>query len=85
MLTVEGTVCATGYRPDFSCIKLPIAGDNGYPVHAGGVVPGVPGLYFVGLHFQTALASALLGGVGNDAQIVVEHITGKKSHLPSVD
>lgn len=85
VLNVKGIVWATGYRPDFSWIKLPIAGENGYPVHVGGVVPGVPGLYFVGLHFQTALASALLGGVGNDAWIVVEHITGKRNHPPTPD
>jgi putative flavoprotein involved in K+ transport len=34
-----------------------------------------PGLYFVGLHFQSALSSALLGGVGADA----EYIAGKIS------
>ncbi len=85
VLDVKGIVWATGYRPDFSWIKLPIAGENGYPSHVGGVVPGVPGLYFVGLHFQTALASALIGGVGNDARIVVEHITGNKNRLPTTD
>jgi putative flavoprotein involved in K+ transport len=80
---VKGIVWATGYRPDFSWIKLPIMGENGYPVHESGIVPKVPGLYFVGLHFQTSLSSALLGGVGNDARIVVENIAAtSKKRLP---
>lgn len=83
ILDVAGVVWATGYRPDFGWIKLPVAGENGYPVHEGGIVPNVPGLYFAGLHFQTALASALLGGVGNDARTVVEHISARAhTHLP---
>jgi hypothetical protein len=31
----------------------------------------VPGLYFVGLPFQTSFASATLRGVGSDAELVV--------------
>ncbi|HEY6953174.1 MAG TPA: NAD(P)/FAD-dependent oxidoreductase [Bacteroidota bacterium] len=83
ILEVSGIVWSTGYRPDFSWIKLPIFGENGYPVHERGVVSQVPGLYFVGLHFQTALASALLGGVGNDARNVVREIrSAAKRTLP---
>lgn len=81
VLEVTGVVWATGYRPNFSWIKLPILGERGYPVHEGGVVPRAPGLYFVGLHFQTALASALLGGVGNDARMVVEKIAAGKQTI----
>jgi hypothetical protein len=31
-------------------------------------------LYFVGLPFQTALSSSLLGGVGTDADYIVDQI-----------
>jgi putative flavoprotein involved in K+ transport len=74
VLDVKGIVWATGYRPDFKWIRLPIFGEHGYPVHDRGEILNVPGLYFVGLHFQTALSSSLLGGVGNDARTVVEKI-----------
>ncbi len=74
VLDVNAVVWATGYRPDFRWIKLPIHSENGYPMHERGIVRKAPGLYFVGLHFQTALSSSLLGGVGNDAQMVVENI-----------
>ena len=45
-------------------------------MHQRGVVSGVPGLYFLGLHFQYALSSSLLGGVGDDAVHFAGHIAG---------
>ena len=39
----------TGFRHDLSWIDLPIFGEDGAVVHARGVVPDAPGLYFVGL------------------------------------
>jgi hypothetical protein len=35
---------------------------------------GEPGLYFVGLHFQYALSSDVLPGVGRDAEYIAKHI-----------
>lgn len=77
VLEVEAVVWATGFRPDFKWIELLVFDDYGYPRHQRGVVPEAPGLYFVGLPFQTALSSALLGGVGTDAAYVVKKIIGK--------
>ncbi len=74
VLEVEAVVWATGYRPDFSWIHLPVFDAHGLPRHKRGIVPEAPGLYFAGLHFQRALTSALLGGVGRDAQFVVDHL-----------
>jgi putative flavoprotein involved in K+ transport len=56
---------------------MPIVGPDGYPHHDGGVVDGQPGLYFVGLPYQTRLASALVGGVGRDAAAVADVIAGR--------
>jgi len=74
VLSVDGVIWATGFRPDYAWIDLPIFDKNGFPVHTRGVVPGAPGLYFVGLPFQTALSSSLLGGVGTDADYIVDQI-----------
>ncbi len=63
-------VWATGFKPDYHWIKLPIFDEYGFPKHQRGVVSQASGLYFLGLHFQTGLTSALLGGVGKDAQFV---------------
>lgn len=74
ILPVEAVVWATGYRPDFSWIKLPIFDAHGLPQQQRGFVPGTPNLYFVGLHFLRGLTSSLLGGVGRDAEHIVKQI-----------
>ena len=74
ILSVEGVIWATGLRPDYAWINLPIFDEKNLPVHTRGVVSGAPGLYFIGLPFQTALSSSLLGGVGKDADYIVEQV-----------
>lgn len=51
-----------------------IGGRQGRARHERGVVREAPGLYSLGLHFQTGLTSSLLGGVGKDAQYIVRQI-----------
>jgi putative flavoprotein involved in K+ transport len=72
---IKAVVWANGYRPDFSWIGLPIFDAEGWPVQARGVT-AAPGLYFVGLHWLHKRKSALLLGVGEDAEYVVSHIVG---------
>lgn len=60
-------IWCTGYDPGLDWIQLPILDDRGEPRHERGVVLEVPGLYFVGLHFLTSMASAMVHGVGRDA------------------
>jgi putative flavoprotein involved in K+ transport len=69
-LSVDGVIWATGFRPDYRWLHLPIFDEQGYPKHWRGVVQDAPGLYFIGLLFQTALRSSLLGGVGTDAAYI---------------
>jgi len=66
-------IWCTGFAPDYRWIGLPVFGDDGYPRHVRGVVADAPGLYFVGLRFQHRMTSALIGGVGADAEYVVNH------------
>jgi putative flavoprotein involved in K+ transport len=73
-LPAEAVIWATGFRPDYRWIDLPVFDDHGYPRHRRGIVQDAPGLYFVGLHFQTALSSALLGGVGAEARHIVQQM-----------
>jgi len=74
-LEVAGVVWATGFRPDYRWIHMPIFDDQGYPRHDRGMGPEMPGLYFLGLPFQTSLSSTLLGGVGADAGVLARHLT----------
>ena len=76
-LPAGAVIWATGYRPDFQWINLPVFDEQGYPRHERGIVQEAPGLFFVGLHFQTALSSALLGGVGADAAYITKQILAK--------
>jgi putative flavoprotein involved in K+ transport len=79
-------VWCTGFKRDYSWIEMPIVGADGYPRHVGGVAEGEPGLYFVGLPFQTRLASALIGGVGEDAALIATVIASRlrESRRPEV-
>jgi putative flavoprotein involved in K+ transport len=75
VLSVRNIVWCTGFRHDLSWIDLPIFGEDGAPKHERGVVTSEPGLYFVGLPFQFALASDVIPGVARDAAHVVGQLT----------
>lgn len=75
VVEVANVVWATGFRPDFAWIHLPVTGTDGWPMQTRGVVPTAPGLYFIGLPFMYSGASSLLGGVGRDAARLVEHMS----------
>ena len=74
-LEASVVIWCTGFRPDYSWIDLPVLGTDGYPLHQRGVATAVKGLYFVGLRFQHRRTSALIGGVGLDAEYVVEALS----------
>jgi putative flavoprotein involved in K+ transport len=74
VLTVSNLIWCTGFRPDYHWIDLPLPTHNGLPIHERGIVESCPGLYFIGLLFLYSLSSALVGGVGRDAEHIVDHI-----------
>ena len=78
VLDVSNVIWCTGFTPNYDWIDLPIAVENGVPVHNRGIVESSPGLYFIGLLFLYSLSSALLGGVGRDAEYIVEHIVSTR-------
>jgi putative flavoprotein involved in K+ transport len=67
---------ATGYRPDFGWIDQLACDPYGWPLQRRGVAQGAPGLFFLGVPFQYAQTSALIGGVGRDASYIADRITG---------
>jgi putative flavoprotein involved in K+ transport len=81
VLDVANVVWCTGFHPGFSWIDLPVFGHDGEPEHHRGVVTREPGLYFVGLHFLSALSSVMIHGVGRDAARIADRIsaTGRKA------
>jgi len=79
VLDVNNVIWCTGFQPGFSWIDLPIFDQDGRPKHDRGVVTGVPGMYFVGLHFLYAMSSATIIGVGRDAERVVKALDSQKA------
>jgi putative flavoprotein involved in K+ transport len=75
-LQVANVVWCTGFDHDWSWIELPDIGAHG-PEHERGVVQGEPGLYLIGLHFLYSLSSAMIHGVGRDADHIARHIAAR--------
>jgi putative flavoprotein involved in K+ transport len=73
-LEVANVIWCTGFHAGFSWIDLPVFGEDGWPVHQGGVVTQQPGLYFVGLMFLYAASSTMIHGVGRDADRIVRAV-----------
>ena len=64
-LELDAVIWATGYRPDYSWIELPVVDEAGRLRHRRGVTD-FPGLYFLGLTWQYRRGSALIGWVKDD-------------------
>ena len=77
VLDVANVIWCTGFTNGFSWIDLPIFGADGEPVYDRGIVPAVPGLYFVGLNFLYAMTSDTVSGVGRDAKRAVDAIAAR--------
>jgi len=78
VLEVANVIWCTGFHPGFDWIDLPVHGPR-EPRHRSGIVDSEPGLYFVGLFFLHALSSAMIHGVGRDAQRVVKAIAERRA------
>ncbi len=65
---------ATGFRPDYSWLDIPILDRKGEMIHDGGVVTQSPGLYRIGLPFLRRRKSTFIHGAGDDARDLVDHL-----------
>jgi putative flavoprotein involved in K+ transport len=73
-LAVTNIIWCTGFNPGLSFIDLPIFDASGEPRHARGIVTEQPGVFFVGQHFQYAMSSTMIHGVGRDAASIAKAI-----------
>lgn len=76
---IRSIVWATGYVNDFSWLKVPAFDDAGKPLHQRGIARE-PGIYFLGLSWQTRRASSFIWGVWHDAKFVADHIATQKKY-----
>jgi putative flavoprotein involved in K+ transport len=73
-ISFDNVIWATGFRADYSWIQLPnITNNQGKPIHERGI-SSVEGLFFLGLPWQHTRGSALIGGVGDDAEYLAKQI-----------
>lgn len=73
---ITSVVWCTGFKGDFSWVRLPGALDAaGQPVHEDGVA-ALPGLYFAGLDFASTRKSGIILAIAEEAPRLVEHIVG---------
>lgn len=73
-LEIQNIIWATGFKTDFSWLNINnVINEKGYVIHTRGVT-NIKGLYFIGLPWQYRRGSALLLGVGYDAEYIVKKI-----------
>lgn len=77
---VATIIWATGYRFNFSWIHADACDAQGRPVHQRGV-SAVPGLYFVGLPWQTRRGSSFIWGVWHDAKFIADQIAIRRAYI----
>jgi putative flavoprotein involved in K+ transport len=71
---IKAIIWATGYRPDYSWLEVPVLDRKGRLQHDGGVVSS-PGMYLMGTQFMRRRKSALIDGAGDDARDLSAHLT----------
>jgi len=77
---VTSIIWATGFATDYSWLKVDAFDDNGKPAHQRGV-SSEPGVYFLGLPWQSRRGSSFIWGVWHDAKYVADHIAIQRSYL----
>ena len=71
---IRAVVWATGFRPDYRWLDVPVVDAKGQLSHQGGVV-GSPGLYALGLPVLRRRKSTFIYGIEDDAREVIDHLT----------
>jgi putative flavoprotein involved in K+ transport len=70
---IKTIIWATGYRPDYSWLEVPVLDRKGLIRHDGGVV-AAPGMYLMGGVFLRRRKSTLIDGAGDDARDLSAHL-----------
>jgi len=70
---IRTIVWATGFRPDYSWLDVPVLDTKAQLRHEGGVVDS-PGLYALGLPVLRRRKSTFIHGIEDDARDVIAHL-----------
>jgi putative flavoprotein involved in K+ transport len=77
---VTSIIWATGFAVDYNWLKVDTFDVTGKPQHQRGV-SNEPGVYFLGLPWQSRRGSSFIWGVWHDARYVAEHIATQRKYL----
>ncbi len=77
---VTSIIWATGFAFDYSWLQVDAFDERGKPVHQRGVSTE-PGIYFLGLPWQSRRGSSFIWGVWHDAKYLADQIAIQRSYL----
>lgn len=80
---ISSIIWATGYGADYSWLQVDALDKKGRPRHQRGV-SSEPGVYFLGLPWQTRRGSSFIWGVWYDAKYIADHIAKQRGYLAYV-
>jgi putative flavoprotein involved in K+ transport len=78
--SVTSVVWATGFTSDYGWLQVDAFDANGKPRHRRGV-SSEPGVYFLGLPWQSRRGSSFIWGVWHDAKHLADHIVTQNRYL----
>jgi putative flavoprotein involved in K+ transport len=81
---VTSVVWATGFTSDYGWLQVDAFDATGKPLHRRGV-SAEPGVYFLGLPWQSRRGSSFIWGVWHDARFVADHIVTQNGYLAYQD
>ena len=76
---ISSIIWATGYKSDYGWLAVDTFDEAGKPIHQRGI-SNEPGVYFLGLPWQSRRGSSFIWGVWHDAKYVADHICKQQSY-----
>jgi putative flavoprotein involved in K+ transport len=76
---IRTIIWATGFRPDYGWLDVPVLDPKGRLRHDGGVVDS-PGMYALGLPVLRRRKSTFIHGIEDDARDVINHLAHHLTH-----
>ena len=77
---ITSIIWATGFKPDYRWMKVDAFDAAGKPKHQRGV-SAEPGIYFLGLPWQSRRGSSFIWGVWHDAKYLADQISIQRQYL----
>lgn len=77
---ISSIIWATGFAVDYSWLQVDVLDETGKPKHQRGVT-SEPGIYFLGLPWQSRRGSPFIWGVWHDAKHIADHMATQRKYL----